>query len=213
MKPAKFFHELMQPIITAKVVQEGDWKALEMNMELLQHTFEQAQEAGMLEIVLHVTTVDQMIKKWPYNEQVRWWEQTVEVSPMDQPEELRRYIKKPYPVVAALAAQMEIQYDGGQKKGVAVAALAVAGRPCRMAGQGCRESHPPEDCEVFKKLSPEAKLAKLQEWKMCLYCFKHWEGRECFARSDSDYKGCGLNGCEGHHHESLHYVIETARMF
>jgi len=213
VKPNQFLNELMQPFTSATVVQERDWKALEKNMELLQHTFEQAREAGMLEVVLHVTTVDQMVKKWPYNEQVRWWEQTVEVSPRDQPEELRRYIKKRYPVVAALAAQMEIQYGGGQKKGVAVAASAVAGRPCRMAGQGCRESHPPVDCEVFKSLSSEAKLAKLQEWKRCLYCFKHWEGRECFARNDSDYKGCGLNGCKGHHREDLHWVIETARLF
>ena len=63
VKPNQFFNELMQPITTAKVVQERDWKALEKNMELLQHTFEQAWEAGMLEIILQVTTVDQMIKK------------------------------------------------------------------------------------------------------------------------------------------------------
>ena len=216
VKPNQFFNELMQPITTAKVVQERDWKALEKNMELLQHTFEQAREAGMLEIVLHVTTVDQMIKKWPYNEQVRWWEQTVEVSPMDQPEELRRYIKKRYPVVAALAAQMEIQYGGGQQKGVVNAASAVASgppKPCRMAGQGCTESHMLLRCKMFGGLSSEQKMAKLQGWQLCLFCFKHRVDQECFLKKEDDYKGCGVNGCKGHHHEDLHYVIETARLF
>ena len=217
VKPTQFFHELMQPITTAKVVQEGDWKALEMNMELLQHTFEQAREAGMLETALHVTTVDQMIRKWPFSEQVRLWERTVGVSPMDMPEEFRKYIEERYPVAASLAAQMEVHCGrgdgGGRQKGVTNAASAVAGRPCKMASQGCKERHPPEFCEVFKNLSSEAKLAKLQEWNRCLYCFKHWEEQECFARKDNNYKGCGINGCKGHHHEDLHYVIETARMF
>ena len=51
-----------------------------MNLELLQHTFEQAWEVGMLEIVLHVNTVRMM---WPYSERVMWWEKTAGVSPMD----------------------------------------------------------------------------------------------------------------------------------
>jgi len=72
IKPSKFFHELMQPIVKAKVVQERNWKALEVNLELLQSTFEQAMEAGMLEVVLHVNTLRQMCEKWPYSERILW---------------------------------------------------------------------------------------------------------------------------------------------
>jgi hypothetical protein len=32
LKPDTFFHELMQPITTAKVVPDKDWKALESHM-------------------------------------------------------------------------------------------------------------------------------------------------------------------------------------
>jgi len=173
IRPSKFLHELVQPIVKAKVVQERDWKALKANLELLQNTFEQAMEAVMLEIVLHVNTVRQIYEKWPYSERILWLEKTAGVSPMDEPGKFRRYVEEWYPVVLALAAQRQIHYgDGGvwEKKAMGAAAWGGQPRPCRMVSRGCKKNHPLEDCELFKNLSSEAKLAKLQEWSRCLFC-------------------------------------------
>ena len=74
-------------------------------------------------------------------------------------------------------------------------------------------SHPLGNCELFKQLSDEAKVAKLQEHGRCLYCFRHGVNQECYARNDSGYKGCRLGGCKGHHHQNLHYVVETSKIF
>ena len=52
-----FLHELMQPVITAKMVPEKDWKAIEENFDLLLYTFNKAKEAGMMGIVLHPNTL------------------------------------------------------------------------------------------------------------------------------------------------------------
>jgi len=239
VKPNTFFHELMRPISMAKEVPEKDWKALEKNLKLLLCTFEQAREADMLGIVLHINTIQQMYEKWPYSEQVRWYSETDEVLPVDQPGVFMQYIKKRYRKVSTLAAQMAILHDSGrggsgggdsgnQRRRVVNAAAAAtptppmarphqqAGgqlRPCWMAGQGCTMSHPLGNCELFKQLSDEAKVAKLQEHGRCLYCFRHGANQECYARSDSNYKGCGLLGCKGHHQQDLHYVVETSRIW
>jgi len=173
-------------------------------------------EAGMLEIVLHVNTVRQMYEKWLYSKRILWWEKIAGVSTMDEPDEFRRYAEERYPVVSALAAQMEINYgDGGDREKKAMGAVAWGGqpRPCRMVSRGCKKNHPLEDCELFKNQSLEAKLAKLQEWSRCLFCFKHLVGKECLAQEEDNYKGCGVIGCEKHHQASLHWVIETAKMF
>jgi hypothetical protein len=80
-------------------------------------------------------------------------------------------------------------------------------RPCKMAGQGCKGSHPLGQCEVFKKMTPERRLAKLQEVGLCLYCFKHSKDAEFYAENHPSYKGCEENGCGGHHHRSLHWKV------
>jgi hypothetical protein len=50
-----------------------------------------------------------------------------------------------------------------------------------MAGQGCKENHPMDKCELLRKLTQEKMLVKLQEERMCLYCFWHRTDLECFA--------------------------------
>jgi hypothetical protein len=59
-------------------------------------------------------------------------------------------------------------------------------------------------------MSAEQKLAVLQEKQLCLFCYRHLNSQECFAKADARYKGCGLNGCKDHHNEELHC---TAQLF
>jgi hypothetical protein len=82
-----------------------------------------------------------------------------------------------------------------------------------MAGQGCKESHLLTQCELFRKMTPERMLAKLQEMGLCLYCFKHPKDAECYAKYHPNYKGCKENGCGGHHHRILNWQVAIARLF
>jgi hypothetical protein len=66
---------------------------------------------------------------------------------------------------------------------------------------------------VFKKMTPERRLAKLQEEGLCLYCFKHSKDEECYAKNHPSYKGCEENGCSGHHHRRLHWQMTVGRLF
>jgi hypothetical protein len=68
-------------------------------------------------------------------------------------------------------------------------------------------------CDVFKKMTLERRLAKLQEVGLCLYCFKHSKDLECYAKNHPSYKGCEENGCGGHHHWSLHWQMTVGRLF
>ena len=86
-------------------------------------------------------------------------------------------------------------------------------RPCRMTDQGCKESHGLDRCGIFRSMSAERKLAVLQKEQICLGCYKHWNGRKCFARADRGYQSCGVNGCEDHHAEELHWVVVTKSLF
>jgi hypothetical protein len=65
VRPNQYFHKLMKPILNARQLPEKDYRGLERYLEQLLHTFEQAQEAGMLEIMLHVNTLAHMFEKWP----------------------------------------------------------------------------------------------------------------------------------------------------
>ncbi len=60
----------------------------------------------------------------------------------------------------------------------------------KQAGQGCKKSHLVGACEMFKKLTLEKKLAKMQEERLCPYCIRHRADQECFGRNDPKYKGC-----------------------
>jgi len=62
-------------------------------------------------------------------------------------------------------------------------------------------------------MSAEQKLAVAQEKRLCLFCFKHLDSQKCFAKTDAQYKGCGVNGCKEHHHADLHFLMITARLF
>jgi len=105
VRPNQYFTDLMKPIVNARELSERDYKGLERNLELLLHTFERAREAGMLDIVLHVNTLQQMFEKWPQSEKVRWWRIAAEVSPSEQPQRFMEFFQRQYPQVAMLAGQ------------------------------------------------------------------------------------------------------------
>jgi hypothetical protein len=90
--PNTFFHDLMLPVNTAKMVPEKDWKALEEYLELLLHILEHARESGMMPIILDINNLKVMYKKWLASEQTRWWMAAAEILPMNQPEEFLKYI-------------------------------------------------------------------------------------------------------------------------
>ena len=103
VKPNKFFHELMKPVVNARILPENDYKGMERYLEMLQHTFEQAGEARMLEVMLHVNTFRQMFEKWPHSKKVRWWPEVAYVLPLEQPKWFMKYIERRYPVISMLA--------------------------------------------------------------------------------------------------------------
>ncbi len=70
-----------------------------------------------------------------------------------------------------------------------------------------------EFCELFKKLAPEKMLAKLQEERLRLYCFRHRTDQDYFAKNNPGYQGCEEIGCSGHHHRSLHWQVAVGRLF
>jgi len=109
----------MKPILNARALAEGDYKGLERQLELLVHTFEQAREAYMLDIVLHVNTLQQMFEKWPRSEKVRWWKISAEVSPAEQPARFMAFVERQYPLVAMLAGQSAMcsSPDSGRQGG------------------------------------------------------------------------------------------------
>ena len=71
VRPNQYFNDLMKPILNHRVLSERNYRGLEKYLELLLYTFEQAREAGMLDIVLHVNTLQQMYEKWPHDERVK----------------------------------------------------------------------------------------------------------------------------------------------
>ena len=225
---------------------------------MLLHTFERAREAGMLDLVLHVQTLQPMFEKWPQSEQIRWWRVASEVSPSEQPRRFMEFVKKQYPQVAMLAGQSALckRTDSGRQSGdeqknkkkpakatvnaAQAAAPAAPARaqqqqpaqrqyqqqqqnqrqgwnnsppPCRMADKGCKENHKLDRCGVFGKLSAEQKLAALQERRLCIFCYKHQSIRDCYAKANAGYKGCGVGECGAHHADELHWVVQTARLF
>ncbi len=79
----------------------------------------------------------------------------------------------------------------------------------------CKDAHPLERCEQFKKLSPEQQVVKVDELQLCLVCLKHPADREwdCFTKSKADFKGCSENRCGVEHHPLLHWALIMAWLF
>ena len=81
----------------------------------------------------------------------------------------------------------------------------AAGKPpmlCRLAAKGCKENHQLEYCGMFKGWTHEKQVAYLKDQRLCLYCRRHRQGQECFAKNKPDYKGCGI--CGEHYHTDYH---------
>ena len=119
IRPNQYIVDLMKPIQGARELAQGDFRGLERHMEMLLHTFERAKEAGMLDLVLHVQTLQPMFEKWPQSEQIRWWRVASEVPPSEQPRRFMEFVKKQYPQVAMLAGQSALckRTDNGWQSG------------------------------------------------------------------------------------------------
>ncbi len=226
-----FLHDLMKPVFAHKEIEEKNYRALEEYLDLLIRTFDIAEEAVMLPVVLHMNNLRPMYEKWPHGEQAKWWTHAERFDVIQQPLEFRRYIQGRYRVVATLASHMVIasagrssghkdgekKKDGGQKQGgggkppqkANVSAVTQqpqqqqqpAGRPqkpqqpCRLGASLCKEAHPLEKCDEFKKMSPEQREVKANELQLCLICLKHRADRECFAKGKPEFKGSGCFRC------------------
>jgi hypothetical protein len=68
-----FLHDLMKPVLAHKEIGEKNYRALEEYLDLLIRTFDMAEEAGMLPVVLHMNNLRPMYEKWPHGEQAKWW--------------------------------------------------------------------------------------------------------------------------------------------
>jgi hypothetical protein len=119
IRPNQYIVDLMKPIQGARELAQGDFRGLERHMEMLLHTFERAKGAGMLDLVLHVQTLQPMFEKWPQSEQIRWWRVASEVPPSEQPRRFMEFVKKQYPQVAMLAGQSALckRADNGRQSG------------------------------------------------------------------------------------------------
>ncbi len=82
-----------------------------------------------------------------------------------------------------------------------------------MGASVCKEAHPLEKCEHFKKWSPEQRAVKANELHLCLICLRHTADRECYAKGKPDFKVCSENGCSMEHHPLLHWALIVARLF
>ncbi len=87
-----FLHDLMKPVLAHKEISEKNYWALEEYLDLLIRTFDIAEEARMLSVVLHMNNLRPMYKKWPHGEHARWWTHAEWFDIMLQPLEFRHYI-------------------------------------------------------------------------------------------------------------------------
>jgi hypothetical protein len=77
----------------------------------------------------------------------------------------------------------------------------------------CKEAHPLEKCDHFKKMSPEQRVVKVNKLHLCLVCLRHTADRECYAKGKPDFKGSSENGWGMEHHPLLHWALIVARLF
>ncbi len=133
-----FLHDLMKLVFAHKEIGEKNYRALEEYLDLLIRTFDIAEEAGMLPVVLHMNNLRPMYEKWPHVEQAKWWTHAERFDVIQQPLEFRCYIQGRYRVVATLASHMVIASAGRssghkdeKKKTAARSRGAVASLPRR----------------------------------------------------------------------------------
>src|SRR5450830_1269646 len=107
-----FLHDLMKPVLSTKEIGDRNFRGLEEYMDLLIRTFDIAEDAGMLDIVLHINNMRPMFEKWPHSEQTRWWVKAASLTLQEQPAAFRRHVRERYQVVATIASQAAIS---GQK--------------------------------------------------------------------------------------------------
>src|SRR5450830_1262795 len=103
-----FLHDLMEPVLSTREIGDRDYRGLEEYMDLLIRTFDIAEDAGMLDIVLHINNMRPMFEKWPHSEQTRWWVRAAELTLQQQPAAFRRHVRERYQVVATIASQAAI---------------------------------------------------------------------------------------------------------
>jgi hypothetical protein len=103
-----FLHDLMKPVLAHKEIGKKNYRALEEYVDLLIRTFDIAEEAGMLPVVLHMNNLRPMYEKWSHGEQAKWWTHAERFDIMQQPLEFSCYIMERYRVVATLASNMVI---------------------------------------------------------------------------------------------------------
>src|SRR5450830_1702910 len=103
-----FLHDLMKPVLSAKEIGDRNYRGLEEYMDLLIRTFDIAEDAGMLDIVLHINIMRPMFEKWPHPEQTRWWVRAASLTLQQQPAAFRRHVRERYRVVATIASQAAI---------------------------------------------------------------------------------------------------------
>jgi hypothetical protein len=103
-----FLHDLIKPVLAHQEITVKNYRALEEYLDLLIRTFDIAEEAGMLSVVLHMNNLRPMYEKWPHGEQARWWTHAERFDIMQQPLEFCCYIMEHYRVVATLASNMVI---------------------------------------------------------------------------------------------------------
>ncbi len=81
--------------------------------------------------------------------------------------------------------------------------------PC-VLGELCGGNHMPEVCQMFKRLTPEGRLAVIQTKQLCQFCFRHPDSQPCPSQS---LPACPVRGCMRMHHRMLHRALmrEEAR--
>jgi hypothetical protein len=47
--------------------------------------------------------------------------------------------------------------------------------------QDCGEKHSPARCDIFKKLSPQQRLKRIDGRELCRLCYRQLQGRECWS--------------------------------
>jgi ribosomal protein L29 len=59
---------------------------------------------------------------------------------------------------------------------------------CNLGADTCQELHQLEKCEQFKKMSPEQRMVKVNELRLCLINMRHSLDKECYQKAKAEYK-------------------------
>jgi hypothetical protein len=80
--------------------------------------------------------------------------------------------------------------------------------PCIM-GKDCSGAHSPAFCQKFKRLTPKARLALVQNKELCQLCFRHLDSSKCWSLGK--IPKCEVPECGAAHHSLLHDAIVKTR--